>query len=236
MNTPVLRVAGLAASIDNQPVIEHIDLEVAAGQVTAILGRNGAGKSSTLKAILGLIARTGTVELSGERIDNLPTHRIVQRGLGYVPEDREVFASLTVAENLRLAERDAVPRRDLIAELFPQIIARASQRAGTLSGGQQQMVSLARALLNDNRLLLIDEPTKGLAPKLVTEVAASLERAATVVPILLVEQNLQVAKRLAAHVVVIESGRTVHSGPAAEFFADDDRVARLLGVHSEEAR
>lgn len=233
MNVPVLRVAGLAASIGSQPVIEQIDLEVAAGQVTAILGRNGAGKSSTLKAILGLITRTGTVELSGERIDNLPTHRIVQRGLGYVPEDREVFASLTVAENLRLAERDGAPHRDLVAELFPEIVARASQRAGTLSGGQQQMVSLARALLNDNRLLLIDEPTKGLAPKLVAEVTAALERAATVVPILLVEQNLQVARRLAAHVVVIESGRTVHSGPAAEFFADDERVARLLGVHRE---
>lgn len=233
MNVPVLRVAGLAASIGSQPVIEHIDLAVAAGQVTAILGRNGAGKSSTLKAILGLITRTGTVELSGERIDNLPTHRIVQRGLGYVPEDREVFASLTVAENLRLAERGGAPHRDLVAELFPEIVARASQRAGTLSGGQQQMVSLARALLNDNRLLLIDEPTKGLAPKLVAEVATALERAATVVPILLVEQNLQVARRLAAQVVVIESGRTVHSGPAAEFFADDERVARLLGVHRE---
>lgn len=233
---PVLRVAGLAGSIGSQPVIESIDLEVPAGQVTAILGRNGAGKTSTIKAILGLITRSGVVELDGERIDALPTHRIVQRGVGYVPEDREVFASLTVAENLRLAERDAAPRRELVAELFPDIVARSGQRAGTLSGGQQQMVSLARALLNDNRILLVDEPTKGLAPKLVTEVAAALERAAAVVPILLVEQNLQVAKRLAAQVVVIESGRTVHAGPAAEFFADETRVERLLGVHGEVTR
>jgi len=236
MTAPVLRVVGLAASIGSQPVIERIDLEVPAGQVTAILGRNGAGKTSTIKAILGLIARTGTVELAGERIDGLPTHRIVQRGVGYVPEDREVFGSLTVSENLRLAERDTTPRRELVAELFPDIVSRGSQRAGTLSGGQQQMVSLARALLNDNRILLVDEPTKGLAPKLVTEVASALERAAAVVPILLVEQNLHVARRLAAHVVVIESGRTVHSGPAAEFFDDEDRVARLLGVHGEAAR
>jgi branched-chain amino acid transport system ATP-binding protein len=233
VTAPVLRVAGLAASIGHQPVIERIDLEVPAGRVTAILGRNGAGKTSTIKAILGLIPRTGVVELAGERIDGLATHRIVQRGVGYVPEDREVFASLTVAENLRLAERDANPRRELVAELFPDIAQRAGQRAGTLSGGQQQMVSLARALLNDNRILLVDEPTKGLAPKLVTEVAAALERAAQVVPILLVEQNLQVARRLAAHVVVIESGRTVHTGPADEFFADDRRVERLLGVHSD---
>jgi len=231
----VLTVAGLSATIGTQPVLEHVDLEVPAGAVTAVLGRNGAGKTSTIKAILGLIGRAGRVELAGERIDGMPTHRIVQRGVGYVPEDREVFGSLTVAENLRLAERDAAPRRELVAELFPDIVARSGQRAGTLSGGQQQMVSLARALLNDNRILLIDEPTKGLAPKLVTEVAVALERAAEVVPILLVEQNLQVARRLAANVVVIESGRTVHAGPAAEFFADEDRVERLLGVHAEAA-
>ncbi len=232
MSTPVLRVAGLAAAIGHQPVLEHVDLEVPAGAVTALLGRNGAGKTSTIKAILGLVTRTaGTVELDGERIDALPTHRIVRRGVGYVPEDREVFGSLTVAENLRLAERDAAPRRDLVAALFPDIVARSGQRAGTLSGGQQQMVSLARALLNENRILLIDEPTKGLAPKLVTEVAEALERAAEVVPILLVEQNLQVARRLAQHVVVIEGGRSVHAGPAADFFADEARVERLLGVH-----
>ena len=235
MSAPVLRVRGLAAAIGHQPVLEHVDLEVPAGAVTAILGRNGAGKTSTIKAILGLVTRTaGTVELAGERVDGLPTHRIVQRGVGYVPEDREVFASLTVAENLRLAERDAAPRRQLVADLFPDLAGRAGQRAGTLSGGQQQMVSLARALLNENRILLIDEPTKGLAPKLVTEVAEALERAAEVVPILLVEQNLQVARRLAQHVVVIEGGRSVHTGPAAEFFADEARVERLLGVHGGE--
>ncbi|MBN9606647.1 MAG: ABC transporter ATP-binding protein [Actinomycetales bacterium] len=228
---PVLRVRHLRAWIGAQQVVEDVSLEVRPGRVTALLGRNGAGKTSTIKAILGLVDRRGEVELDGTRIERMPTHRIVQRGVGYVPEDREVFASLSVAENLRLAERDARPRRELVAELFPDIAARAAQPAGTLSGGQQQMVSLARALLNDNRILLVDEPTKGLAPKIVTEVAAALERAAEVVPILLVEQNLEVARRLAADVVVIESGRVAHAGPAEELFADEERVLRLLGVH-----
>jgi branched-chain amino acid transport system ATP-binding protein len=126
------------------------------------------------------------VRLAGERIDTLPTHRIVKRGVGYVPEDREVFAKLTVAENLALAERQRNPRREFVAELFPDLVNRRDQMAGTLSGGQQQMVSVARALMNDNQLLLVDEPTKGLAPKIVTEVADALEEAAKTVPILLV--------------------------------------------------
>jgi branched-chain amino acid transport system ATP-binding protein len=227
----VLRVSGLSARIGHQQVVEDVSLDVPAGEVTAILGRNGAGKTSTIKGILGLIGRSGIVELEGERIDMLPTDRIVRRGVGYVPEDREVFASLTVAENLRLAERDASPRRELVAELFPELITRGAQRAGTLSGGQQQMLSLARALLNDNRILLIDEPTKGLSPKLVAEVVAALEIVARVVPILLVEQNLNAARRLAARLVVIEDGRSVLSGPASEFFEDEERLIRMLGVH-----
>jgi branched-chain amino acid transport system ATP-binding protein len=199
--------------------------------VTALLGRNGVGKTSTIKGIMGLIERRGTVELAGERIDSELTHRIVQRGVGYVPEDREVFASLTVAENLRLAERNDSPRRQLVRELFPDLVQRAEQRAGTLSGGQQQMVSLARGLLNDNRILLVDEPTKGLAPKIVTEVAVALARAAETVPILLVEQNLQVVRRLAHTAVVIEGGRTVWTGSASELLDDEDLTTRLLGVH-----
>ncbi len=170
------------------------------------------------------------MRLGGDRIDRLPTHRIVQRGVGYVPEDREVFGSLSVGENLRLAERDDTPRREFIERLFPDIHARRAQRAGTLSGGQQQMLSLARALVNENRLLLVDEPTKGLAPKIVDEVGVALAEAAKTVPILLVEQNLHVIRRLAERVVVLSGGRVVFTGSAADLLDDEDRVQRYLGV------
>ncbi|WP_417554047.1 ABC transporter ATP-binding protein [Microbacterium sp.] len=234
MSAAILQVRNLRASIAGQQVVEDVSFDVPATGITAVLGRNGAGKTSTLRGILGLIARRGEVLLDGERIDALRTHRIVQRGVGYVPEEREVFAGLTVAENLALAERQRDPRREFVAQLFPDLAARRDQRAGTLSGGQQQMVSVARALLNDNRLLLVDEPTKGLAPKIVTEVADALAEAATTVPILLVEQNLEVVRRLADQAIVIADGRVVHTGSASEILDDADLTRRMLGVSAEE--
>lgn len=230
---PILTVEHLSASIAGQQVVEDVTFSVPATGITAVLGRNGVGKTSTLRAILGLIHRQAAVTLAGERIDALPTHRIVQRGVGYVPEDREVFARLTVAENLALAERSRTPRREFVAELFPDLVARRGQMAGTLSGGQQQMVSVARALLNDNRLLLVDEPTKGLAPRIVGEVADALAEAAKTVPILLVEQNLDVVRRLAADAIVIAGGRVVHTGPARAILDDPALTTRLLGVSAE---
>ena len=134
----------------------------------------------------------------------------MQRGVGYVPEDREVFAALTVAENLELAVRNGAGRYGYVHELFPELRERAAQRAGTLSGGQQQMLAIGRALLNENVILLVDEPTKGLAPMLVAEVAVALERVcAEETTVLLVEQNLEVVRRVAAHVVVLDTGRVV---------------------------
>lgn len=229
----LLTVKDLRATVAGQQVVESVSFEVPATGVTAVLGRNGVGKSSTLKGILGLYDRTGEVTFDGRRIDNEPTHRIVQRGIAYVPEDREVFTLLTVQENLELAVRQQDPRWEFVHALFPELVKRAKQRAGTLSGGQQQMVSLARALINDNRLLLVDEPTKGLAPKIVNEVAEALAEASASVPILLVEQNLKVIKRLADRVVVIDAGRVVHTGPAGELLDDPDRIQRMLGVSSE---
>lgn len=235
MSEFILSVKGLSARIAGQQVVEDVTFDVPATGVTALLGRNGVGKTSTIKGILGLIERRGEVTFFGEdrnsiRIDKQRTHRIVQQGIGYVPEDREVFSKLTVAENLRLAERDSNPRRDFVANLFPDLVARAGQLAGTLSGGQQQMLSLARALLNTNKLLLVDEPTKGLAPIIVGEVATALAEAAKTVPILLVEQNLSVVKQLAEDAIIIEGGRVVHTGSAAEFLSDDSTIQRFLGV------
>jgi branched-chain amino acid transport system ATP-binding protein len=237
----VLRVTGLDAWIGSQQILHGVSFDVAAGGVTALLGRNGVGKTTTLRALLGLVRRSGEVWLAGERIDAEPTHRIVRRGIGYVPENREVFGGLSVAENLELARRRdrqrARPGPDqLVEELFPDLVARRSQAAGTLSGGQQQMLALARALLNDNLALLVDEPTKGLAPKVVDEVADALQAAARRVPILLVEQDLTVVSRLADSVVVMAEGRVAHTGDAGEFLADPGAVRSLLGVSGAGSR
>ena len=226
----LVRVADLRVDLGASHILQGVTFDVPNGGVTALLGRNGAGKTTTLRAMLGLVDRTGLVTLGDADISRMPTHRIVRQGVGYVPEDRDVFSGLTVEENLRLAERVAAPRYDVVYELFPELRERALQPAGTLSGGQQQMVAIARALLNDNQLLLIDEPTKGLSPLLVTEVARVLERAAELTTILLVEQNLGLVQRLARDAVVIEQGRVVHIGPARELLEDDARLRRFLGV------
>ncbi|WP_042385678.1 ABC transporter ATP-binding protein [Streptacidiphilus melanogenes] len=231
MTSPLLCVRDLKVVIGGRHILHGVDLDVAAGGVTALLGRNGAGKTTTVRGVLGLVPRTGSVRYGGDETVGMTTHQIVRRGIGYVPEDRGVFVALTVAENLRLAERDPDPAYDLVHELFPELKQRARQQAGTLSGGQQQMVAIGRTLLNrGNRLVIADEPTKGLAPRVVTEVAVALERAAQAVPVLLVEQNLALVRRLAAHCVVLADGRTAHAGPAAELLADTEKSKTLLGV------
>ena len=232
---PLLRVRDLRVVIGGRHILHGVGFDVAASGVTALLGRNGAGKTTTVRGILGLAPRTGSIRFDGAETVGLRTHALVRRGIGYVPEDRGVFAGLTVAENLRLAERSgpgeaAEPDYALVHELFPELRQRARQAAGTLSGGQQQMVAIARTLLNGNRLIIADEPTKGLAPRIVTEVAVALERAAEAVPVLLVEQNLALVRRLAADCVVLADGRTAHTGPAAELLADASAARTLLGV------
>jgi branched-chain amino acid transport system ATP-binding protein len=230
----LLDVRDLHVYLGQSHVLQGVSFAVPEGGVTALLGRNGVGKTTTLRALLGLVRPRGQVTLADEDITKLATHRIVQRGVGYVPEDRDIFAGLSVEENLRLSERNGSARYDLVYDLFPELEQRAHQRAGTLSGGQQQMVAIARALLNENRLLLIDEPTKGLAPLLVTEVARVLERASETETILLVEQNLGVVQAVARDVVVLDNGRVVHSGPAGELLSDPGRVRQLLGVSRAE--
>jgi branched-chain amino acid transport system ATP-binding protein len=227
---PLLEVRDLHVHLGQSHVLQGVTFDVEPGGVTALLGRNGVGKTTTLRALMGLVPPQGRVTLGGEEIGRLPTHRIVRRGVGYVPEDRDVFAGLTVEENLRLSVRNGSARYDLVYDLFPELSERAAQRAGTLSGGQQQMVAIARALLNDNRILLVDEPTKGLAPFLVTQVARALERVSETETILLVEQNLGVVQALARHAVVLDLGRVVHAGPADELLGNPTLLRQLLGV------
>lgn len=212
-------------------VLEGISASVPENGVTALLGRNGVGKTTTLLAIMGLLPARGSILLGGTELIGCPTHLVARTGIGYVPEDREVFATLTVEENFRLAERPGIrPDYRRVYDLFPDLRSRQGQTAGTLSGGQQQMVALGRALLNPNSLLLIDEPTKGLAPIVIEHVVEALRQATTNTTVVLVEQNLWVASQLATRAVVLDQGRVVYSGEMQTLAADPDLAGRYLGV------
>jgi branched-chain amino acid transport system ATP-binding protein len=226
----VLEIKDLQVYLGESHILQGVSFEVPAGGVTALLGRNGAGKTTTIKAILGLVGRKGSIRLADRELVGLPTHEIVRLGVGYVPEEREVFSELTVAENLKLAERGTKPRYDLVFEVFPELEQRRAQAAGSLSGGQQQMVAIARALLNENQIILVDEPTKGLSPLMVGKAASALKRAAEAATLLLVEQNLQVARTLAEKVVVLDEGRVAYTGRVADLLADPALARRYLGV------
>ena len=224
-----LTVSDLQVTLNGSHILQGVNFEVSRKAVTALLGRNGVGKTTTLKAIMGLIPSTGSISLFNQPISGIATYKIAQSGIGYVPEDRDIFAFLTVKENLSLAARDTRPHYDLVYSLFPELVTRGSQRAGTLSGGQQQMVAIARALLNKNQILLVDEPTKGLAPKLVSEVADALAKVTGEATMLLVEQNLALVKKVARHIIVMEQGRVVFQG-GPENLNDEQFVHSMLGV------
>lgn len=227
----VLEVSDLNVWRGEAHILHGVNLTVAEGGVTALLGRNGVGKTTTIRAIIGLLPFVGSIRLADEELFGIPSHLVARKGIGYVPEDREVFSALTVTENLKLAERSGIDHRyDLVFELFPDLKARSSQLAGTLSGGQQQMVALARALLNPNRLLLIDEPTKGLAPIVIEHVIEALTRARGETTVLLVEQNLSVAAHLASEAVVLDQGEVVFSGAMTDLTGDAALSGRYLGV------
>lgn len=224
-----LKLHDVHTTIKGSHILHGVSFTAQENKVTALLGRNGVGKSTTIKSILGIYQSTGTIEFDGASIQGEETYKIVKSGIAYVPEDREVFSGLTVTENLDLAIRDEKPQWDLVYELFPELKTRAAQRAGTLSGGQQQMVALSRALINQNKIILVDEPTKGLAPKLVTEVADALARVAGSATMLLVEQNLALVKRIAENIIVMDQGRVIFEG-SADSLNDESFVQKMLGV------
>ncbi len=226
-----LSVKDLQVKINESHILHGVSFEVPKNKVTVLLGRNGVGKSTTLRSIMGFYESTGSVTLNGKELLGMQTYKIVQSGVAFVPEDREIFATLTVKENLALAsrEKDSDDAYKLVYSLFPELDTRASQVAGSLSGGQQQMVAIARALLNKNEILLVDEPTKGLAPKLVSEVADVLMKVAEHSTMLLVEQNLSLVKKIAQHVIVMDQGRVVYQG-GPENLNDASWVHQMLGV------
>ena len=226
-----LELADVSVRINQAQILHGVSFTAPKNQVTALLGRNGVGKSSTLKAIMSLYSPTGSIKLNGTELIGTPTHAIAASGVAYVPEDREIFATLSVKENLSLASRSKISSEKMsrVFEIFPDLSTRQEQRAGTLSGGQQQMLSLSRALLNDNQILLVDEPTKGLAPKLVTEVADALAEVAKRETMILVEQNLALVKRTAQKIVVMDQGKIIFEG-APEKLSDSVWVQSVLGV------
>lgn len=220
--------------IEQFHILQGVSVEVPQGGVVALLGRNGAGKTTTLRTILGLTpARSGTVEFDGVDIKEMRTFDITALGVGYVPEDRSIFTDLSVGENLRIAERrsgDLNRKRELIFGLFPDLERLIHLPGGSLSGGQQQMLAVARALVPDNRLLLIDEPSEGLAPVLIEQMIEAIGRLSETTTVLLVEQNFIVASRVAQSYVIIEEGRSVKSGAMADLADDTGTIKQYLGV------
>ena len=239
MTSPVLELQGVHTHIGAYHILHGVNLAVAAGQITMLLGRNGAGKTTTLRTIMGLWrASAGTVRFQGRAIERQATPDIAQLGIAYVPESMGIFAGLTVKENLLLAARTArreseldKARLDWLFGLFPALHKFWLYPAGKLSGGQKQMLAVARAIIEPRALLLIDEPSKGLAPAIIQNLVTAfseLKRQQTT--ILLVEQNFMMARALGDRVAVMDDGRVVHTGAMAELAGDEDLQQRLLGL------
>jgi branched-chain amino acid transport system ATP-binding protein len=231
----MLELAGLHTYYGNGHILQGVDLAVAEGRVAAVLGRNGVGKTTTLRSIMGLAQpRRGRVTIAGRDVAGWPAHRVARIGVAYIPEGRMIFPDLTVVENIQVAARTP-PRRWTIPrlfELFPALAERRASKGSQLSGGEQQMLALARALVADPRVMLLDEPSQGLAPLVVEELMRLIARlGAEGVTLLLVEQNLRLAETVADEVHVMVKGRLVYHAPIARFRAERDAVkAQYLTV------
>ncbi|RRH78107.1 ABC transporter ATP-binding protein [Falsigemmobacter faecalis] len=239
MSDLLLKLRDLHTDIGQYHILHGVDLEVPRGQVTMLLGRNGAGKTTTLRSIMGILPpHRGAVTLDGRAVTGLNSALIARQGVALVPEDMGIFANLTVEENLTLASLDGPPdpkRLERIFTAFPALRTFWKGRAGTLSGGQKQMLSVARAMISERRLYLIDEPSKGLAPAIVSTLAKALrELKSEGATILMVEQNFRLAKALGDRAAVMDNGRVIWSGAMADLASAPDLQSRLMGLSLED--
>ncbi|MGD8397732.1 MAG: ABC transporter ATP-binding protein [Anaerolineae bacterium] len=233
-NGNLLEVRDIHTYIGQFHILQGVTVEVPKGSIVALLGRNGAGKTTTLKSILGLTPpRQGQIVLGGQEIQGQRSFDIASMGIGFVPEHRAIFRDLSVLENLRIAERkkgDLARKEELIFSLFPDLKRLIKLPGTNLSGGQQQMLAVARALVPDNRLLLIDEPSEGLAPVIIEQMMEAIRQLSAETTVLLVEQNFVVASQLAQSFVIIEEGQSVKSGWMADLVDDKETIHRYLGA------
>ena len=223
----------LVAGYGETVVLDGISIDIAPGSTLALLGRNGVGKTTFLATLMGITTlHKGTIRLGDEAIEHMPIHKRVRQGLGYVPQERDIFSSLTVDENLAVAARPGGWSKDEVYDLFPGLKNRRANTGNRLSGGEQQMLAVGRALVGAPKLLLLDEPLEGLAPIVVEELFATLSkiRDETALTMILAEQRAELALEFAREVVVLDRGKIVHQGPSADLHADPAAQARLLGV------
>jgi branched-chain amino acid transport system ATP-binding protein len=228
-----LQLRGVSAGYGETVVIEDVHLTLAAGECISVIGRNGVGKTTLLSTVMGhTTLHAGEVTLDGHHLNGVPCFRRALAGIGFVPQEREIFSSLSVRENLDVAARPGPWTFARVFELFPRLAERLDNMGNQLSGGEQQMVSIARALLTNPTILLMDEPTEGLAPVIVEALSAVLARlrADRALSIVLVEQNSRVALNFSPRTIILDNGRIVYDGESASLRADPDRLAKLIGI------
>jgi branched-chain amino acid transport system ATP-binding protein len=232
--TNLLDVQAIHTFIGQFHILEGVSVEVPENSITVLLGRNGAGKTTTLKSIIGLTPPSeGKIIYDGQEVQGQASFDIASKGIGFVPEHRAIFRDLSVLENLKLAERkkgDLARKEELIFSLFPDLKRLIKLPGTNLSGGQQQMLAVARAMVPDNRLLLIDEPSEGLAPVIIEQMITAIQELAANTTVLLVEQNFVVASKLAERYVIIEEGQSVKNGLMADLVDDEATIHRYLGA------